>query len=138
MNTRMFCYICIALLTLCFTPTTVSEAQLFDPSVEYGAGDWPYSVAIGNLDADGYQDLVAGHYYDPVISLLKSHGDGTFQDPEIHPYIGQSRSVVLDDFDGDSDLDVALGNSGNQCATVLLNTTVAAELGTLELVNTKG
>ena len=82
MNIRMFCFICIALLTLCFIPTTITEAQLFEPAVNYSAGYEPYSVDIGDLDGDGTPDLAVANRVDDNVSVLLGNGDGTFQDAE--------------------------------------------------------
>jgi len=120
MNTRNCCCVCVVLLTLCFVPTTPTEAQIFDPSVEYGAGDSPSSVAIGDLNGDGNPDLAVANFHDDTVSVLLGTGDGTFPTAQNFNVDNGPQSVATDDFDGDGNLDLATANSGSLFASVLL------------------
>jgi hypothetical protein len=73
------------------------------------------SVALGDVDRDGDLDLVAGNFTDPNRSYLNN---GT-ADPwngvtgsDITTASRATRSVALGDVDGDGDLDLVTGNSG--------------------------
>ena len=47
----------------------------------YGAGDFPPSVAIGDLDGDGDLDLAVANYYSNNVSVLRNKGNGDFTKP---------------------------------------------------------
>ena len=73
------------------------------------------SIALGDLNNDGYLDVVAGN--NAVASLVYlSNGNGTFVTPAASTTLGANatQSVVLGDVDGDGDLDIAVGNYGEQ------------------------
>ena len=82
--------------------------------------DITYSVVLGDVDGDGDLDLVAGNVNNAQTNkLYLNDGSGGF--PGINTpgtAIGSetdadsSRSVVLGDVDGDGDLDLVAGNSG--------------------------
>ena len=92
-------------------------------AVNYGTGPNPVSVAVGDFNRDGKPDLAvanngaaSGSPYKPLInasvSVLLGNGDGTFQtavnfDAGLSPF-----SVVLGDFNGDDQLDLAVANEG--------------------------
>ena len=79
-------------------------------------------VAVGDLDDDGFDDLVvANDYHDPVnwkssFSLLFSNGDGEFTSPARRDLPGTAarpQSVFIGDLDGDDDLDLAVASIGD-------------------------
>jgi len=109
-------------MVLCLIPTTTVEAQFFEPSVEYGAGDSPYSVAIGDLDADGNLDLAVANSGSESVSVLLGNGDGTFQAAVNYGAGDTPYSVAIGDLDGDSNLDLAVANHWSNNVSVLLGT----------------
>ncbi len=82
----------------------------------------PRSVAIGDLDGDGDNDLVAGNEFGQSgITVLLNNGNATFAagvpyDTGVGPL-----SVALGDLDGDGDLDVATANFSGDNVSILLN-----------------
>jgi hypothetical protein len=70
----------------------------FQPALDYPAGIWPRSVAVGDFNRDGNQDLaVTGQ---SGVTILLGDGKGAFQPP--HNYAaGLAGSVAVADFNGD-------------------------------------
>jgi hypothetical protein len=78
--------------------------------------DHTYSVALGDIDGDGDLDLVLGNRQLPGQNCLyRNNGSGVFTDATAArmPIDTDFTSVVaLGDADGDGDLDLAVGNRG--------------------------
>ncbi len=82
------------------------------------------SVSIGDVNADGHQDivLVKGRHWPLANLVLLGNGNGTFQ--PAYPLGGQpdrSYSGVLVDVDDDGDLDVVVSNDSPDAKIVHLN-----------------
>jgi hypothetical protein len=86
----------------------------------FGAGRVPVSVAVGDFDGDGVQDLAVANagippeYAESSISVLLGNGDGSFQAPRNFPVRLNPASVAICDFNGDGRLDLAVANTGCQ------------------------
>src|SRR5258705_3756996 len=62
-----------------------SREARFAVGVDYPAGNYPCSVAIGLLDGDGAPDLAVVSYGSNSVSVLLGNGDGTFRGPRQFP-----------------------------------------------------
>jgi Bacterial Ig-like domain (group 3)/FG-GAP-like repeat len=80
--------------------------------VNYGTGDIPYAVAVGDFDGDHKLDLVVVNSGANTVSAVMGNGDGTFQTRVDYPAGLNPNAVVAGDFNGDgiSDLAVATSN----------------------------
>ncbi len=92
----------------------------FQARVGYEVGWVPYSVAIGQLDGDGNEDLVVANCLSSDISVLLGNGDGTFEPSaayaaDLNPYC-----VAIDDLDEDGNADLVVANSRSNNVSVLL------------------
>ncbi len=75
-----------------------------------------YAIGVGDLNGDGFADLVVG------TEMLLSQGDGGLGNPLSLPIqIGEVSSVVVTDFNGDGLADIALGSLSGDTIVVLLN-----------------
>ena len=68
---------------------------------------WSFGVTVGDVDADGHEDLYIASFGPDV--LLLNRGDGTFEDATVASGLGAdgwSTGAALADLDGDDDLDL--------------------------------
>jgi hypothetical protein len=97
-------------------PMTVSAspASGFSSAVTYTADNFPQDIAVGDLNGDGYSDLVIPNYNSNDVSVLMGNQNGTFK-PAVN-YSGPTTSiftptvVTLGDFNGDGKLDMAISS----------------------------
>lgn len=72
----------------------------------FDAGIYPYSVALGDLNRDGKQDLAVANEGSGDASVMLGNGDGSFQPAKTFGQ-GIGRSITILDADGDGNLDLA-------------------------------
>jgi hypothetical protein len=66
------------------------------------------SLAIADIDRDGYRDAVATGWSSDVIVVFPGHPEDYFDTPEMIELNGGPRDLVLRDLDGDGELDLAV------------------------------
>ena len=96
----------------------------FQPQASYSAGASgnAYAVAVGDFNADGNPDLVVTNVANgsATISVLMGHGDGTFELPVTHVVGNYPSAVVVGDFNGDGNADIAVADRDDNTISVLL------------------
>jgi hypothetical protein len=102
-------------------------SRKFAKAVTFGSGgNLPYGIAVGDLNHDGIPDLVVANYgteqngdYGNVAVLL-GKGNGTFNEP-VPYYAGRDPTqLVLGDFRGNHNLDIAVVGQTKNAVHVLL------------------
>lgn len=81
----------------------------------------PRSIAVGDFNGDGIDDLATAHCGSRDVSVLLGNGDGTFQPERRGPYVGECpTSIAVGDFNGDGKEDVVTANLVSGDVTILL------------------
>src|SRR5262245_5941831 len=105
------------------------NADSFIGPTWYGAGaNNTYSVAVADLNNDGFPDLVssAQRFMDGIdnhtgVFVFINNGNGTFQSPVGYPTDGFAgspwESVAIADVDSDGELDLVVLNSALICCS---------------------
>jgi hypothetical protein len=97
----------------------------------YQIGMNPTDVASGDLNRDGFSDIVAVNADDDTVTVLINRGDGTFDPPFTLPVGDCPLSVEAVDLDNDGDHDLAVvaevgaATSPERLVQVLENLTIA-------------
>lgn len=84
----------------------------------------PVDLAIGDINLDGFLDIVTANQFFNTVSVLVNDGIGRFTPAASSPFlVGQGpTSVAIGDADGDGRPDVFTANSGDGTISLLLNT----------------
>ena len=90
----------------CATPSFAPARRVFD------TGDLLQVTTIGEFNSDGKPDLVVVGTRTRNAAVLLGNGDGTFQPTANYDAGSSPWSVVLEDFNRDGKLDLAVGNLG--------------------------
>jgi VCBS repeat protein len=91
----------------------------FKPAQNYTVGTNPKAIAVGDFNHDGKRDLAVVNYGDPTannngnVSILFGNGDGTFQAAKNVAIGKNSTALVVGDFNGDGNDDLALMRPGD-------------------------
>jgi len=111
-----------------FTTAALGGTGIFGGGTEVSAGPSPYSLATGDLDADGDLDLVVANDPDnalgSTVSIRLNDGVGGFAPPAAGAELavgGRAQRVILGDIDGDGDLDLLTANFYSNTVSVRLN-----------------
>ena len=117
-------YSAAASVTRTFTVSKAKPSGSFmaAPGSPVPVNNYPYSVAVGDFNLDGNPDLAAANYFGSSVTVLHGNGAGGFTPVTGSPFpVGAlPTSVVVGDFNGDGNPDLAVTNSGSNNVTVLL------------------
>ena len=88
-----------------------------------GMGTGPYTIAVGDFNADGVPDLITANFMSSTGAVVLGIGNGQFEAPIDGGVCGMgSYGVAVGDFNGDGKLDFATSNARSSDLTVKLST----------------
>jgi hypothetical protein len=96
-----------------------AQGELSFTRQDFGVGDGPGSVTVGDFNGDGRQDLATAVF--GGVSILLGNGDGTFEPAQDFGVQEFARSVTVGDFNGDGRQDLATSGSVNSVYILLGN-----------------
>lgn len=86
----------------------------FDRVRNFTQGEWAVGVQIGDMNLDGWPDVVAGDHLEVAVTIFYSDGSGGFDVPRAQASDGVDRFAIADfDEDGTDDI-VSLGTLRDQ------------------------
>lgn len=111
--------------------TSTPGAISFAGKVSFSTGDNPYSVAVGDFNADGKPDLAVANYLSNSISIFKNKGTTGNISFEAKADITSGLmpgSLIVNDIDGDNKVDIAVVNELSNSLSVFRNSSTAGNI----------
>lgn len=123
------------IVTANYTPSSVSvfrntstSSISFAAKVDFTVGSHPFGVAVNDLDADGYPEIVTANRDGNSASILRNTGSITFAAKVDLTTGAGPHSVAIGDIDGDGKPDIATSNGTDNSISVLRHTGAAGSL----------
>jgi hypothetical protein len=110
--------ISIVFLFLIISKNNFSQAYFKDTwfgfkSGEYTNGRFPHTADIGDLNNNGFKDIVVGQFaLDPGFKVIFNNGDSTYSLPVHYSTVKGTECIRIADFNNDGFNDIVLTNSG--------------------------
>jgi hypothetical protein len=92
----------------------------FQSHTDYPTGKYPISVAVGDFNGDGRQDIVTANHDPDTVSVLLANANGTFRSRVDYFTAPHPWSVAVADFNGDGKMDLAVATAVNSVVSILL------------------
>src|SRR4029450_1449983 len=113
----LFAALLLAPPALALTPVT------FTGPTDFGVGDSPNSVAVGDFNGDGDPDLAVANEFGGSVSVLLGGAGGGFGAATNVATGGFPFAVAVGEFNGDGDPDLAVADAFDGLISVLLGST---------------
>jgi predicted outer membrane repeat protein len=114
-----------------------SDGSLLMPPVDYAAGTDPYSIAVGDLNHDGRDDIVVPDYATDTIGVYLQQPDGTLADMTVYAAGSGPVAVAVGDLNDDGLDDIAVENLDSENIGVYIQN-AAGGLNPMALYTTSG
>lgn len=98
----------------------VCNGALFSEGPHVPVGNLPFSVAVGDFNRDGKQDMVTANYAGNDVSVRLGNGDGTFNAGNSITVGSNPNAVAVGDFNGDGNQDIAVSNFFSNSVSIRL------------------
>jgi hypothetical protein len=110
------------------TTTPGASTPTFSAKTDFTTGTGPYSVATGDFNGDGKQDIASANYEAASVSVFfntttPGASTPTFSSKTDFTSGTNPSTVAIRDLNGDGLLDLAVANYGSNSVSVLINTT---------------
>lgn len=92
----------------------------FEPKVDYTVGTRPRAVAVGDINGDGRQDIIAGTRSNSISLLFRNAGNNGFDAPVSLPLDNIGEFIAVADLNGDGRLDIAASVGSADIVSVYL------------------
>jgi hypothetical protein len=93
------------------------------PGSPISVGGGPYTLALGDFNSDGAQDIISANYISHTLTILSGNGSGGFS-VTTGPTIGSGLTayyyVAVGEFNSDGHQDLAITNHDSNDVTILL------------------
>ncbi|MEK6325400.1 MAG: VCBS repeat-containing protein [Acidobacteriota bacterium] len=121
--TRFSRVLCLSLLAVLLggllKPEAAVQTVSFGAKTDFGTGNLPISVAMGDFNGDGKLDLAVANRNSDIVSILLGTGMGSFGAKTDFGTGSGPFSVAVGDFNGDGKLDLAVTHDGATTVSIL-------------------
>jgi hypothetical protein len=108
------------LVGLWISVSSMAQVSFVGSNISSGGGT-PLSVAIGDINGDGFKDMAVACQSSSKVFVFTNSGLGQMTNVASYT-VGSAVSVAMGDLNNDGKLDLAVANSGSNTVSVLTNT----------------